>query len=266
MGMGNDDLVRADVNALIESIRAYEPDAVVDFWNMGACMAARACHKRLITVIQADMHPESRGFIWWKKPSAAIPTPVAAINRILAEFQLQPILKTGELFIGDTTLLLGIPDTDPLPDKAAGSYVGAILWQKPNEGLPGWFAGLNTMKPVIWLYLGNPRYVRGTRTYADSDVVTRGLIEALIHKDVQVILFTGHHPLPNGVRTLSPNFQHVPFVPGLTMAERCNLMIQHSRYGSCQTGLVIGTPALIVPTFSERESNDRRVAAAGAGD
>ncbi len=32
------------------------------------------------------------------------------------------------------------------------------------------------------------------------------------------------------------------------------------------TGLYTGTPAFIVPTYSERESNARRVAAVGAGD
>ncbi len=43
-------------------------------------------------------------------------------------------------------------------------------------------------------------------------------------------------------------------------------MIHHGGYGSCQTGLFTGTPALVIPTFSERESNARRVAALGAGD
>ena len=43
-------------------------------------------------------------------------------------------------------------------------------------------------------------------------------------------------------------------------------MIHHGGYGSCQTGLFTGTPSLVIPTYSERESNARRVAAAGAGD
>jgi len=58
----------------------------------------------------------------------------------------------------------------------------------------------------------------------------------------------------------------MPFVPGLAMAERSDLLIHHGGYGSCQTGLFTGTPALIIPTYSERESNARRVAALGAGD
>ena len=43
-------------------------------------------------------------------------------------------------------------------------------------------------------------------------------------------------------------------------------MIHHGGYGSCQTGLFTGTPSLVIPTYSERESNARRVAAVGAGD
>jgi UDP:flavonoid glycosyltransferase YjiC (YdhE family) len=50
------------------------------------------------------------------------------------------------------------------------------------------------------------------------------------------------------------------------MAERSNLLIHHGGYGSCQTGLYTGKPALIIPTFSERESNARRIAAQGAAD
>ncbi len=49
------------------------------------------------------------------------------------------------------------------------------------------------------------------------------------------------------------------------MAERSDLLIHHGGYGSCQTGLYAGKPAVIMPTYSERESNARRIAALGAG-
>jgi hypothetical protein len=121
--MGIENNVRAHVNALMELISEYEPDAVVDFYSPSACIAARASHKPLITVIQADFHPQSRGFIWWKKPPPDIPTPAPAINTILAELQLKPISKVGELFIGDKTLVVGMPETDPLPDTANVIYI-----------------------------------------------------------------------------------------------------------------------------------------------
>jgi UDP:flavonoid glycosyltransferase YjiC (YdhE family) len=49
------------------------------------------------------------------------------------------------------------------------------------------------------------------------------------------------------------------------MAERSDVLIHHGGYGSCQTGLYAGKPAVIMPTFSERESNARRIVELGAG-
>ena len=266
MGAFHVGMLRDAVDTWISVIRTYNPDAVVDFWNLTACMAARACGKPLITVIQADMHPQSRGFMWWKEPPHDIPSPVAVINQVLAEHHLHPIEKTGELYVGDKTLVVGMPETDPLPDTANVTYIGPVLWQREHERLPAWFSDLSTTKPVIWLYPGNPQYIPGTRTYADSLIVATACITALKDKPVQVVFSGGHHSLPKQARPLPSNFRYVSYVPGLDMAARSDLMIHHGGYGSCQTGLFTGTPSLVIPTYSERESNARRVAAVGAGD
>lgn len=50
------------------------------------------------------------------------------------------------------------------------------------------------------------------------------------------------------------------------MAERCVLMVQHGGHGSVMIGLAAGTPAVVIPTVTERESNARRVLALGAGE
>jgi MGT family glycosyltransferase len=105
-----------------------------------------------------------------------------------------------------------------------------------------------------------------SRTPFDSAVIIYACIEALKDMAVQVVLSTGHHSLPKDALPLPSNFRHASFVPGLAMAERSDLLIHHGGYGSCQTGLFTGTPALVIPTYSERESNARRVAAVGAGD
>ncbi len=266
MGMWNQTLFRANVEALMEIIGAYEPDVIVDFWNPFACIAARVCHKPLITVIQADMHPQSQGFMWWKRVSGETPSPVPTTNTILAEYGLPSINKMGELLIGDRTLVLGIPETDPLPDSANVTYIGPILWQKQDEKLPDWITKLDRELPIIWLYPGNLQYVRGAHTYGDSEVVLQACIEALGNKAVQVVLTTGYQTLLGRFVPLPSNFRHEPYVPGLAMAEKSDLLIHHGGYGSCQTGLYTGKPALVIPTYSERESNARRIAAVGAGD
>jgi len=43
-------------------------------------------------------------------------------------------------------------------------------------------------------------------------------------------------------------------------------MVHHGGHSSVMTGLSVGTPAVIIPTITERESNARRLAALGAGE
>ena len=266
-GMWHEGIVRANVEALVELFHTFKPDAIVDFWNPFACMAARVSHIPLVTVIQADMHPQSQGFIWWKPmPSGLYTSPLQATNAVLADYHLPGIQKMGELLLGNLTLVLGIPETDPLPKSANVKYIGPILWQRQDEKLPDWILDLGGEQPLIWLYPGNVQYFPGSSTAYDSAVVLQACIEALGGEDVQVILTPGHHSLPRQFNPLPPNFRHEPYVPGLAMAAKSDLLIHHGGYGSCQTGLFTGRPALIIPTYSERESNARRVAAQGAGD
>ena len=258
---------RAEVHDLMDVIRRYRPDAVVDFWNVSACIAARATRTPLIAVMQAEQHPQSKGHLWWRDPPDEIPSPTEALNTVLAELGLPEVQRTADLLVGDLTLVVGMPETDPLPGTADVTYIGAVLWQRPDEKLPDWVADLDTTKPLVWVYPGNPQYLSfGSRSVFDSSVVTLACIEALRDEKIQVVLSTGHQPLPSGALPLPSNFQHARFVPGLSMAERSDLVIHHGGYGSCQTGLFTGTPALVIPTYSERESNARRLAAVGAGD
>lgn len=264
-GMLSENFVRSECVALMQLMTEFEADVVVDALHPVACMAARILGKSLVTIIQSDMHTASKGFIWWKEPPPNLPTPTPVLNKILAEYGLAPIRKTEELLKGDLTLVLGMRETDPLPHEIEVIYIGAILWQKADINPPGWFAQLDHVRPVIWVYSGNPRYLPIV-TPVDSSIVIRSCVAALEKEDVQVILTTGHHNLPNEFEPLPANFRHHPFVPGLMMAQRSDLLIHHGGYGSCQTGLYTGTPAVIIPTFSERESNARRVQAVGAGE
>jgi UDP:flavonoid glycosyltransferase YjiC (YdhE family) len=61
-------------------------------------------------------------------------------------------------------------------------------------------------------------------------------------------------------------FHHAAHLPGLAMAERCDLIVHHGGHGSVMTGLMAGTPAVIIPTITEHESNARRPVALGAGE
>lgn len=266
LGMLDTGFVRASCRALLELVREVDPDVVIDFWNPMAVIAARAAGKPVATVIQADAHPLGRGFLWWRPPpSPPPPSSVPVVNRVLAELGLPRVARLEELSVGDLTLVVGSPETDPLPPGADVTYVGSLLWQQPGAELPAWIAPLGRERPLVWVYSGNPRYGSAAGVL-DSAVVLEACVEALAAEDLDVVLTTGHHPLPDALLPLPERFRHAPFLPGLAMAGRCDLLVHHGGYGSCQAGLAAGKPAVILPTFSERESNARRLAALGAAE
>jgi hypothetical protein len=121
-GMSDENYIRATVEALINLINDFKPDIVVAFWNPYICIAARICHRSLISVMQADIHPQSQGFIWWEQPPPGIPTPVPVINTVLADYGLQPVNNTGELLVGDLTRVVVMHEIDPLPESDNVNY------------------------------------------------------------------------------------------------------------------------------------------------
>lgn len=264
-GMMNKNFVRANCEAYKELILEFNADLIVDFWNPFVCIAARALNKPIVTVIQADGHPENKGLIWWKEHPKDLPSAVPAINNILKSYGLKIINKMEELNIGDLTLVVGTPETDPIPKTAEGIYIGPILWQNSDAILPDWIEKIERNKPLIWVYSGNPRYSK-KRTVVDSEIIIHACIKILSEEDVNVILTTGHHELPKEILPLPQNFHFAKYLPGLLLAEKCDLIIHHGGYGSCQTSLYTGKPSVIIPTFSERESNARRIASLGAGE
>jgi UDP:flavonoid glycosyltransferase YjiC (YdhE family) len=81
-----------------------------------------------------------------------------------------------------------------------------------------------------------------------------------------VVLTTGYQERPEEVGALPSNFHHAAYLPGSAKAARADLMVHHGGHSSVMTGLSAGTPAVIIPTSTERECNARRLTAAGAGE
>jgi MGT family glycosyltransferase len=263
---GDEDYMRTIAAVYLDLILRWEPDVVVDSFGLPACLAARILKVPLVGVLQGDYHPASTGFIWWNgtRP-AGLPSAAPVINKLLAEHRLQPVSRAAELLAGDLCLIAGTPDTDPLPDDARVSYIGPIIWEPSDTGLPDWVHALERDQPVIWVYPGDPRYA-GAPTPIDSIVVSRAAIAALCDASVQVVLTTGYRQVPEELGPLPPNFHHAAYLPGITMAKRCDLMLHHGGHSSVMAGLYAGTPAVIIPTITERESNARRVMKFGAGE
>lgn len=266
-GFLDSEYIRGVVRDHMTQMESVQPDVVVDIWNMRACIAAQALGIPLVSVMQADLHPQGSGLIWWEEPPDDLPDPLPATNPVLLEFGLEPARESlAERWTGNLTLIVGTPDTDPLPPGADVHYLGPLQLTDANAELPQWVKDLFVERPLIWVYPGNPNYGGGHPTPFDSLVVIESTVAALADLPAQVIMTTGHQTLPGEFRSLPGNFHVVDYLPGQALADHVDLFIHHGGHGSYLTGLAAGTPALVIPTFSERESNARRLAQLGAGE
>jgi len=264
--------VRGAVAAYVDLVRGFNPDMVVDSFEPIACLAARIAKAPLATVLQGNIHPASRGFTWWEdERPAGLPSGAEFFGAVMQEHGLKPVKRVVDLLAGDLALIVGSPESDPVAKDANVTYIGPMVFQRSGAALPAWVEemdgrnGQGGKRPLIWVYSGNPRYFTSA-TPVDSIVVIRTAIEALADEPVDVVLTTGHQELPAEFGTLPKNFRHTAYVPGPLMAERADLIVFHGGHSSVMTCLNAGTPAVIIPTITERESNARRLAALGAGE
>jgi UDP:flavonoid glycosyltransferase YjiC (YdhE family) len=258
--------VRDTLAAYVDLVRDYAPDVVVDSFDPLFCLAARVLKRPLITVLQGNFHPASRGFLWWEdERPTGLPSAAPFINAIAAEHGLPPLGRCADLMAGDLSLIVGTPETDPVDASANVTWIGPMVFQHSGAALPAWINELDGGKPLVWVYPGNPRYAP-VATPIDSIVVIRAAIETFANEPVHVVLTTGYQELPGEFGELPSNFHHADYVPGPLMAERADLIVFHGGHSSVMTSLKAGTPAVIIPTISERESNARRLAALGAGE
>ena len=267
--------VREALPVYLDLIRDYTPDAIVDSFDPLACLAARILKIPLATVLQGNFHPASRGFKWWEaERPTGLASGTAHVNKVIAEYGLVPLDRCIDAMAGDLSLIVGTPETDPVGEHAVVTYIGPMIFQRRDAALPSWVEELGGRngrgtagdgRPLVWVYSGNPRYFTSP-TPVDSIVVIRAAISALAEEPVDVVLTTGYQELPEEFQTLPKNFRHAAYLPGQLMAERADLIVFHGGHSTVMTSMKAGTPAVIIPTITERESNARRVAALGAGE
>ena len=240
-------------------IQRWRPDVVVDSIGVACCTAARVVGVPVVEVLQGDFHPDGPGLVWWLPPEPA-PTPVEAFNEVLVRALRSPVDRAARLLLGDITVVVGSPATDPVPD-ANLAHVGSLAWGRSTDPLPAGIPGARG-RPLVFLYGGKARYRPGMVFWADSAVVVESTHAAVADMDVDVVVAGGYQALPSST---PDNVTVLDYAPGQALARRADMIVHHGGHGSTLTGLTAGTPALVIPTYSERESNGRRTALLGAG-
>ncbi len=183
----------------------------------------------------------------------ALRTMAGPLNAFRRQIGLSPIRDLLDALESPTlNLITDLPafaPTSGLPDHFR--YAGPIMWDPPVP-VPEW---LDELRPreAIYVSLGST---------GEANDAFRIVREALSGSEWAVMVTTGSAR----ERTDWPaNFYHVPYAPGLAMADRADLVVCHGGNGTIYQALAKATPVVCLPTFFEQELHSDRAVALGVG-
>ena len=249
------------IPAKVEQIRKCKPDFIISQFSPPTEIAAKVLGVPLISVTQSCMHPKGKRVSWWREPEEEYPRATNFVNKVTERFGLKPIEKMEDLNKGDLTIIPSFPEFDPIDDNVI--YIGPLLWESSGSrrGFNADEAGTHD-RPLILVYTGNLYDSAGPSGFT----ILQNVIHAFGGKNIDVIVSTGLEQSLENVVEVPNNIQIVDWVPAAKLIKKCHLTIHHGGHGSCMLNIINGVPAIIIPTFSEREFNARQFNELGVGN
>lgn len=251
------------IQARLALVEELAPDILLTQFCPPTEVIARITGIPIICVTQSCWHPKGKALCWWKHVDLADYPPVTPIvNSVLERYAALPVRCMADLNQGDLTLIPSFPEFDPINDKRV-HYIGPQRWESAQQILVQKIVPMfDDKKPLIVVYTGHLYDSAGE----SGILILREVLKALKNTAVNVLIATGlgqEHTMP-----VCP-YPHVhihEWLPMERLLKRCALFIHHGGHGSCMAGIVNQAPALIIPTFQEREFNARQLHRLGLAD
>lgn len=126
----DEEYVRASTALHVDVVRDFTPGVVLDSFGLLTCLAARILKVPLVSVLQGNFPPASDGFLWWQgQRPVGLPSAAPIMNKVAAEYGIAPVASCARICLaGNLSLIVGTPETDPLPASASvGLCAGSSL-------------------------------------------------------------------------------------------------------------------------------------------
>lgn len=252
--------VKQLIELRLEVIESLNPAIVISQFNPPTSIVSKILNIPHVSITQSCLHPSGKRVSWWKKPNEDYFRTSITVNKVLADYGLDPIDKMEDLHRGNLSIIPSFPEFDPITNDDV-IYTGPMIWESANnyKGLP--FNYIKTERPLIYAYTGRMHDSAGASGFS----ILSNIVEAFKDSDFDVIIATGEGQLPENFTSPSSNIIVTDWVPSSRIMEDCCLTIHHGGHGSCMLPLIKGIPSIVIPTTSEREYNARQLRGLGTG-
>lgn len=268
LGYGDKKLARKYFESCLAKIKEEKPNVIIGDLGIEPKVAGHILGIPFISITQGGYHPNAyKGRLrWWEEAPQKTHNYFEIMNEVLSEMHVPTISKYEDLFLGDYTIIPSFEEFDRLevvPEKTI--YTGPILWN-------GNFGRENNVESIkekngrtAFMYTGRLSDYAGdsgafllfnTIKYLADNNINTIISNGGLDKDCEEMLRK---------EKITTNVEVVDWVPIEEAYSKADIVIHHGGHGSSVGGFVYGTPAVVIPTHSEREYNGRAVEQLGAG-
>lgn len=251
----------AAIAEAVHAVKTFRPDVLVGDMSLLTWLIGKKTGIPVVQIIQAIVHPESRGVIWWEDVPKGIQSPDIrpVFASVLKRLNLPDISRAEDLLQGDQFLIPGIPEIDPLPgDLPDTHYIGALLYTPYDTGKLRITLGGQKRQPTIYVTHGGGHGRHYDRRFFNM------VNDALGNTSWSVIYSMGRSMTAHDHVKPAQNISCHQWLPNGEIMEQSDVVVFHGGYTTMMETVYYGVPSVVLPTQSEQEGNGRRLKARSA--
>ncbi|RMH64313.1 MAG: hypothetical protein D6677_05155 [Calditrichaeota bacterium] len=259
-GYWSERLVRYRLKKLGRIIRRFKPDVLVGDTHLLTRLLGAIHHLPVVQITRTQGFPPAPDFAWWGDDESAFIAPdgLGPFRKILDELQLEAG-RVEDLLRGDRYLIPAAPRVEPVHKTENDViYTGPFAhYDRGNQAIP--FFDIPSDSPRIYVSIGGGAGRSGEKKFFEQ------LIDVFDKSDYRVLVSTGNRVKAKNYHKRSANMQFVNWIHGPSAIARSDALIFHGGYGTMMEALMLGKPALVLPSHSEQRANGERLNRLGVG-
>jgi UDP:flavonoid glycosyltransferase YjiC (YdhE family) len=258
-GFNNYDYLKMYIESQINAVKEFKPDVLIGSWDFTLGITGELLGIPVVSIFQEPMHPNSRGFEWWRENAQRIERPqtnLEIFNRLLKSMKLKTVDCVEELLVKANLLLVpSLPEIDPLPQwEKRGRYIGYLepVFSSENDNEVVSFIRELKLSGKSWIYVYEHGVSYGLKTL-------KCLIDLYSNTSICVLISVGLDADLNLFPEAPSNFFYFRHIPQKEVLQNAQLAINHGGFGSVMSCIHYNTPSISIATTSERRYYSMRI-------
>ncbi len=236
-------------------IDRFKPDVLIGDTHLLTRLIGKRYDIPVVQITRLAGFPERPNFSWWRQdePPLTEPDGTAPFRKAARDAGLEELQRTEDLLKGDRYVIPAIYKIEPVRNSEKDIYFTGPL--NPTRFTPKRipFSEEKNEYPRIYITIGG-----GSTRYNEVQFFDT-LIDIFNKSEFKVLITTAGKAPAKQFNGKAANVYFVDWVDGPSAVYHSDLVVHHGGYSTMIETLLIGKPAVVLPSHSEQEGNGNRL-------